>query len=104
MDTSEVNIRPSCAIHSVQTVLDAVHRRIEGDRSALPAVGLADVLTVEDAYVIGMSCFALMSDAKRTEYRMPLFRGVGCRGAGTATGAHASRSLPLAPIACDGGF
>jgi hypothetical protein len=103
MGTSELNIRLACAIHGVQAVLDAAHKRIEGDRSALPAVSLADVLTVDDAYVIGMACFALISDAKRVKYPMLLFRWAGSGGAGTATGAHAIRSPPLHPAFVNSG-
>ena len=72
-----------------------------GPGLALPAVGLADTLTVDEAYVIGMTRFALMADARRAVYPMPLFRWIGGHGDGAAAEAQSSASLPLHPLAVD---
>lgn len=101
MDASERTVRLACVKHGAQTVLDAAHMRIAGDRLALPAVGLADTVNVDGAYVIGMTCFALMADARRAVYPMPLFRWIGGHGDGAAAEAQSSASLPLHPLAVD---
>lgn len=55
----------ACQEHGAKKVYDAAYQRINGDRAALPAVGLDDVQTIWEADRIGREAFKLLGPIDR---------------------------------------
>lgn len=54
-------IAAACEIHGAKVVSDAAYRRMNGDRAALPKLGLEDPATLGDANRITTICHRLMT-------------------------------------------
>ena len=63
----EGDIRFACTTFGAKLVFGAACRRMAGDHRALPALGLPDAETSDEADRIGQVCFGIMTPAERDD-------------------------------------
>lgn len=62
---TDSEIAAACDKHGAKAVYDAAYRRMAGDRTALPKLGLQDVDNAFDADQVGSTAFRLMEPDER---------------------------------------